>query len=191
MTSDEFYKELSYISASRQDRLAFARLVLNDMSLFPKLIAISFMTDDDSSSRAAWVLELVCQEYIYAIIPHLDFFTNNLNKVQLESAIRPMAKICTFIAEHYTSKHPNPIKKSLTSLPKEKMIEACFDWMINDHKVAAKVHAMETLFLLGKETPWIHPQLVDILQQDFHHQSAAFKSRAKHILNKMKKLKKL
>ncbi|MBD0824361.1 adenylosuccinate lyase [Aestuariibaculum marinum] len=191
MTSDEFYKELSYITAARNDRLQFSELVLNDMSLFPNLISISFMADDTASSKAAWVLEFVCHEYIYAIIPYLDFFTNNLNKIHLESSIRPIAKICIFIAERYTSKQPNPIKKSLESKHKEKIIETCFDWMINDHKVAAKVHAMETLFLLGKETPWVHPQLLDILQQDFHHQSAAFKSRAKHILNKMKKLKNL
>lgn len=191
MTSDEFYKELSYMSAAKEQRLQYADMVLNNMSLFPQLVAISFITDDDTSSRAAWVLELVCQKYIYAIIPHLDFFSNHLNKVHLDSSVRPIAKICTFIAERYTSKQPNPIKKSLTSKHKEKMIEASFDWMINNHKVATKVHAMETLFLMGKESTWVHPQLVEILQHDFHHQSPAFKSRAKHILNKMKKLKNL
>ncbi|MCR8668606.1 adenylosuccinate lyase [Aestuariibaculum sp. M13] len=191
MTSDEFYKELSYITAARDDRFQFAQFVLNDMSLFPELINISFMVDDETSFKAARILEFVCLEYIYAMIPHLDFFTNNLSKVHFDSSVRPMAKICSLIAERYTSKQPNPIKKSLESKHKEKMIEACFDWMISEHKVAAKVHAMETLFLLGKETHWVHPQLLDILHQDFHHQSAAYKSRAKHILNKMKKLKNL
>jgi hypothetical protein len=59
--------------------------------------------------------------------------------------------------------------------------------MINDEKVAPKAYSMNTLYLFGREFEWIHPELVMILERDFQMQSAAFKARAKQILQKLKK----
>lgn len=187
MTIEQFYEELSNMTALRENRLKYAKMVLNDMSLFPKLIDIMFRVDDNTSSRAAWVFEFVCDEYIYAIIPYLDTFTSHLKKVHLDSAVRPISKVCGFIADAYYLKQPNTLKKTLRSLHKERMIEACFDWMISDQKIAPKVYAMETLYLLGTEYEWIHPELVQILEQDFPTQSAGYKVRAKRVLKKLNK----
>lgn len=189
MSLDEFYKELSNITALRENRLKYANMVLNDMTLFPKLIDILFMVDDKVSCRAAWVFEFVCVEYIYAITPHLDRFTKNLKKIHFDSAVRPIAKVCGLIAKAYYSKKPNALQKALTPIHKELIIEACFDWLISEQKVAPKAYAMESLFLFGKETDWVHRELVLILEQDFHSQSAGYKARAKHTLEKIKKNK--
>lgn len=190
MSLEEFYKELSNISALRENRLRYANMVLNDMSLFPKLIDILFMVDDKVSCRAAWVFEFVCAEYIYVIIPYLDRFTANLKRIHFDSAVRPIAKVCEFITKAYYSKTPNTIQKVLTPTHRELIVEACFDWMISDQKVAPKVYAMETLFLFGKDSDWIYPELVLILEQDFQAQSAGFKARAKRTLQRIKKNKK-
>ena len=56
----------------RENRLKYSKIVLDDITLFPKLIEIMFMFDDKVSCKAAWVFEYVCTEYIYAIIPHLE-----------------------------------------------------------------------------------------------------------------------
>ncbi|MFH4964164.1 adenylosuccinate lyase [Gaetbulibacter sp. M235] len=186
MTLEELHKELSYINALRENRVKFAKLVLNDLSLLPKLIAILFMVDDKVSCKAAWVFEFVCDEYIYAIIPYLDEFTSNINKVHFDSAVRPVAKVCEFLAKTYYSKQPNTIKKTLLPKHKELIIENCFDWMIRDEKIAVKAFAMNTLYLFGKDYKWIHPELVQILEQDFQNQSPGYKARAKHILKKIK-----
>ncbi|MDO5969834.1 adenylosuccinate lyase [Flavivirga aquimarina] len=186
MTLEEFYKELSYINASRENRTKYANIVLNDMSLLPKLIDILFMVDDKVSCRAAWVLEFVCAKYIYAIVPYLDIFTKNIGKVHLDSSVRPVSKICEHISKAYYSKEPNTIKKTLNPEYRERIIEACFDWMISDQKVAPKAYAMDSLFLFGKDYDWIHPELVQILKQDFPKQSAGFKARARRILQKTK-----
>ena len=190
MTKEEFYNELTKISVSRESRLNCAQLVKNDMELFPYLIEILFTVDDKTSCHAAWVFEFVCEDYIYAIVPHLDTFTKNIHKVHLESAIRPVSKVCQFIAKAYYSKENNTFKRLLSPEHKERIVETCFDWMINKHKVATKVFAMETLFLFGQENTWIHNDLKLILEQDFQTQSAAFKSRAKHIFIRMKKISK-
>lgn len=189
MTLEEFYKELSYINASRENRMIYANMVLNDMSLFPKLIAILFMVDDKVSCRAAWVFEFVCERYIYAIVPHLEMFTKNMNKIHLDSSVRPVSKVCEFITKAYYSKAPNTIKKTLNPEHKERIIEACFDWLISDQKVAPKVYAMESLFLYGIDYDWIHPELTQILKRDFQMQSAGFKVRAKRTLLKIKKVR--
>jgi hypothetical protein len=187
MTFEEFYEELNHVNASRENRLKYAHMVLNDMSLFRKLIEIMFQVDDKISYRAAWVFEFVCEEYIYAIIPYLDTFTPNLKKVHYDSAVRPLSKVCGFIAKEYYSKQPSTLKKALKPQHKEQIIETCFDWMINDEKIATKIYAMETLFLFGKEYDWVHPELTNILEQDFSTQSSGFKIRAKRILKKIKK----
>lgn len=187
MTLEEFYNELSFMSASRDNRLKFAKMVLKDMSLYPKLIEIMFRVDDKISSRAAWVFEFVCAEYIYAIVPYLDVFTSNLKNVHLDSSVRPMSKVCGFIASEYYSKQPNTLKKALAPQHRDKIIEASFDWMINDGKIAPKAYAMDTLYLFGTDYPWIYPQLVQILEQDFPTQSAGYKVRAKRVLKKINK----
>ena len=77
---------------------------MDDLSLFPKLMDIVFMAHDKTSIHAAWVFEYVCAENIYVIIPHLDNFTTNFHKLQFDSAIGPVAKVCEFIAKEYYSK---------------------------------------------------------------------------------------
>ena len=186
MNTAELYEELSHVDASRITRLKYAELVLKDLSLFPKLIGILFKVDDQISYRAAWVIEFVCIEYLYAIEPYLDLFFNKLKLIHLDSAIRPISKVCSLIAKAYCSKTHNQIKQSLTPSHIKLMVETCFDWLIGHQKVAAKVHAMETLFLLGKESNWIHQELILILEKDFNTHSPAFKARAKRILKNIK-----
>uniref|UniRef100_UPI00404768A4 transposase n=1 Tax=Mariniflexile sp. TaxID=1979402 RepID=UPI00404768A4 len=53
MTLEEFYEELNDVDASHGTRVKYAKIVLNDMDLFPKLIEILFRVDDKVSTRAA------------------------------------------------------------------------------------------------------------------------------------------
>ncbi|WP_346881249.1 adenylosuccinate lyase [uncultured Algibacter sp.] len=186
MTTTQLYKELNHVNHSLEKRSYYADFMLDNPDLISKLLDIIFRVDDKMSPRAAWVFEFMCSKNINAIIPHLDTFTKNLNKVHLDSAVRPMAKICELLAKAYILKDNIDIKNALSKTHKERIIEACFDYMINDEKVAAKAYGMVTLFLLGKEYDWVHPELAIILKRDFHKQSAAFKARARHILKALK-----
>ncbi len=187
MTTNQLYKELTYVNSSRKNRLKYAHMVMNDLSLLPKLLDVLFMVDDKVSCRAAWVLEFVCGENLEVIIPFLDTFTNNIHKVTMDSAVRPVAKVCENLAKAYYSKTNNNIKTALQPKHKENIIEACFDWMISKQKVAVKAYSMNTLYLLGKDYSWIHPELKLILERDFNSNSAGFKARARHILKKIKR----
>lgn len=187
MTTAELYEELNYVNHSREKRLHYANLMIDNPNLIPKLIEILFMVDDKISPRAAWVLEFMCSKNIDTIIPYLNEFTTGMKKIHLDSAVRPVAKISELLAKAYTVKEENNIKSKLSATHKERIIETCFDYMINDEKVAPKAYAMSTLFLFGKEYDWVYPELVLILERDFHTQSAAFKARARHILKRIKK----
>jgi hypothetical protein len=187
LTKTELYKELNYVNHSREKRLYYAHLVIDEPELITPLLEILFTVDDKISCRAAWVFEFMCNEHLEAIVPHLNSFTANLSKVHLDSAVRPVAKVCEYLIKAYYSKNETTIKTTLTEEHKQKIIEACFDWMINDEKIAPKAYAMNSLFLLGSEYDWIHPELSLILERDFQMQSSGFKARARHILKKIKK----
>ncbi|WP_191858966.1 adenylosuccinate lyase [Hanstruepera ponticola] len=187
MTTKQLYDELNYVNHSREKRLHYANLVIDNPDLIPKLLDILFMVDDKISCRAAWVFEFMCGENLEAAIPYLDDFTKNVSKVHLDSAVRPVAKVCEYLVKAYYSKNDNNIKTALLPQHKERIIEACFDYMINDEKIAPKAYAMNSLYLLGQDYDWIHPELALILERDYQMQSSGFKARAKHILKKIKK----
>jgi len=186
LTSEALYQELNYVNHSREKRLYYANLVIANPNLIPKLLDILFMVNDKISCRAAWVFEFMCGENLEAVIPHLDIFTKNIHTVHLDSAVRPVTKVCEYIIKAYYSKSENKIKTALTEIHKEKIIESCFDYMINDGKIAPKAYAMNTLYLLGQDFDWIHPELIIILERDYQIQSPGFKARARHILQKIK-----
>lgn len=187
MSTEELYKELNYVNHSREKRLHYANLVIANPDLVPKLLDILFMVDDKISCRAAWVFEFMCGEQLEACIPFLDVFTENIQKVHLDSAVRPVAKVCEYVIKAYYSKEDNEMKSALLPRHKERIVESCFDWMINDEKIAPKAYAMNTLFLLGSDYDWIHPELAMILERDYQMQSSGFKARARHILKKIRR----
>lgn len=186
MTTEALYEELNYVNHSREKRLFYSNLVIKNPDLIPKLLDILFRVDDKISPRAAWVFEFMCAERLEMIIPYLDRFTEYMHIVHLDPAVRPVAKICEHITMAYYSRESHKIKTHLQPNHKEKIIETCFDWMINDEKVATKAYGMNCLYLLGNDYNWVHPELVTILERDYHSQSAAFKARARRIFKKLK-----
>lgn len=187
MTTEQLYKELDYVNHSREKRKKYATLVINNPELLPQVIDIVFKVDDKRSCRAAWLLEFVARENLDAILPYLDKFTEQMPTVYLDPAVRPIAKICEYLIEAYYHKNHNHTKEYLKTIHKDRIIELSFDYMITEQKVAVKAYSMRTLFLLGKEYDWVHPELVMILERDFNLGSAAFKARARHLLKKLKK----
>lgn len=187
MTKDQLYNELNFVNHTREKRMQYANLIIKNPELLPDLLDILFIVDDKISCRAAWVLEFVCGEDLELLLPYLDTFTTNINKVYLDPAVRPIAKVCEHLAKAYFSKEENKVQLFLTNKHKELIIETCFDYMINDEKIAPKAYSMNTLFLFGREFDWIHPELVTIIERDYQMQSSGFKARAKHILKKVKK----
>ena len=174
------------VNSYREIRAKFAAHILANPNLFQPLLNISFDVDNKASIRAAWVLEFVLREKLDWILPYLDFFTEHISKVHFDSAVRPISKICEFLAKSYTAKKETAIQKNLTKKHIEKIVETGFDWLISNQKVAVKAYTMETLFLFGKEYDWVHSELKLVLQQEITNGSPAYKARAKKILKWLK-----
>lgn len=189
MNINEFYEKLSYVNASRANRLANAAFVKNNMQLFPALLQIMFKAEGKVSCHAAWVFEFVCLDNVKILLPHVDYFIANIDTVYMDAIVRPVSKVCALLMQDYNTDKAANLKTVLTQKHKEQLTETAFSWLIGTHKVAAKVHAMETLFLLGlaPRFKWIHAELMQVLQQDFTTQSAAYKSRAKSIFKRLQK----
>lgn len=185
MTEQELYQKLEYTDHTRIQRDNMATVILDNPHLISSLLSIISRVDDVISCRASWILESVIRKDVALLYPHLDQFTLLLEKVKLDSTVRPLAKICELLSSTYYSKIPNHSRKFINNQHLEGITTASFDWLIGHHKVAAKAYSMTTLQLLGTTFDWIHPELKIILEQNYHTGSAAYKARARMVLKKI------
>lgn len=177
-------------NAMRVNRNKAATIVWDNPELFADLYAMAFEIDNKDSIKAAWVLEWICtHKSLELILPHLDSFTKNIKNVHFDSAKRPCAKICEHLAIAYSSKEDNLVKQTLTEKHIEQIVETGFDWLIGQEKIAVKAYTMQTLYLFGLQTDWIHPELEHIIRTKVIHESKGCTSRGKKILALIEKHK--
>lgn len=186
MKKSDLLKKINSIpNARRIYRDNAADFVIKNPVLFPFLLELIFEEKTKTAIKSSWILELVCIEHIELLAAQLNFFTDNLKDLSHESMLRPFSKICCFIVQAYKSDDLNEIKQHLNTQNKSQIIEANFDWLIQNHKVATKVFAMDTLYLLGLEYDWIHTELKLVLEQNMAKGSAGYQVRAKRVLSKI------
>jgi len=186
MTKEALLQKLDYVDHTRKKRGEMANLVLSQPYLIPFLLEIAFENQNETSDRAIWVAEYATKQNLRLLIPHIDLFTKNLQNVKREQGIRPIAKMCELVLVSYYSKKETESKKSITKKYLKRIATACFDWLIGNHKVASKAHAMTSLYLLGKDFEWIHPELKMVIEQNYASGSAAYKARARRVLSQLK-----
>lgn len=186
MTKNELLKSLDYVNHSREKRKMMAKLVSEKPFLVPFLLEIAVEDKTHISSKACWVLEFTAKENLPYIFPHIDVFTSFIGKLKLDSSIRPMAKICEYLILGYFKVKDKDIRECLKETHLEAITTTCFDWLIEDHKVATQAYSMTCLLLLGSKFDWIHPELKLLLEQNYAGGSAAYKARARMTLAKIK-----
>lgn len=184
--SDLLFQIDAISNAKRIYRDKASKFVIDYPETFPFLIELAFDTKNHSSVKAAWVLELVCHENLNSIEPFIDFFIDNLQKIKAESALRPIAKICNFLLNgNYYQPKKDKINTNLTEEQRVKIIESNFDWLIEDHKIASQVFAMDNLYFLSKNYKWISDELKLALQKDYPFKSAGYQAHARKILKEL------
>ena len=191
MSIDYLTSELENIAnAKRENRQRVANIVCEQKELFVPLVEITFDVANKTSIKAAWILEWICTHNdLYLIIPHLDRFTSGLKHVTFDSAIRPCAKICEHITTAYY-KNDLAFREALREDHMQQIIEAGFDWLITDQKIAVRAYTMTTLYLFGKDQEWIHPELEHLIRTKIIHESKGCKARGRHILELIEKHRK-
>ena len=179
------YPILNYTDSSRKKRREASDWVCKNPDILLPLMEVAFMVDDPVSCKACWVMEATVKEKPEALLGHISCFTENIGLVHLDSAVRPIAKICEILLLHYFSKTKNEIQASLSERDLEIIATTCFDWLIGPHKVATQAYSMTSLYLLGKKFDWIHPELKSVLQKNYAKGSSAYKARARMILKRL------
>lgn len=175
----------------RLNRERVANIVLKNKDLFKYLVTITFDIENKLSIKAAWILEWICtHHHLNWILPHLDIFTTKIYNVKFDSAIRPCAKICEHLATAYYAKKENDIQKALTIKHIDNIVEAGFNWLITPQKIAVRAYTMNTLYFLGLEKDWIHPELKHLIETKIIFESKGCKARGKHILTMIEKHRK-
>src|SRR5690606_36233903 len=153
-----------------------------DESLIKKTLEIAKAGNAQLAPKAARAIEILALKELIVIFPHLDEVIEIAKDAKFDGVIRPLAKIFEVVI---IAHHKHTLEFPLSEVQKEKITNICFDWMITDQKIASQAHAMQTLYLLGKEFAWIHPELKEILERNFFHGSAGYKARARKIINKI------
>jgi hypothetical protein len=152
----------------------------------PELLNIAFAEKKTVSEKACWILDMVMRDHLELLLPHLDYFCQNLGKVKLDGSVRPVAKICEMLVLS-TLRSQNPVfVRAVHDDHLESLATACFDWLISEQKVAPQAYAMTSLFYLGKKFGWIHDELRQVLEQNYALGSAAYQARARMVLHKLK-----
>lgn len=183
MTKEKIIEEIIATNCdARKHRNRLMKLIENGKDNVKELLELSFENDDFISFRSGRVLEFICKQTLVPLIPQLDYFTEKISTVKHHSTRREVAKICELIATNYDSDKSSLMRASLTTEQKERIVAACFDWLIGDEKVAIHAYSMQTLFVFGKGSDWIHQELRQILVDNMAFGSAGYVSRAKRIL---------
>lgn len=173
----KFYTQIEKSTAHRASRDSNKDFILENPYFLPDLMQIALLLKDKNHHKAWWILELIFEENLSFITPYINSFCDIISELKDDSAKRPVSKICLFLS--------NPKKYTLTEKQEIKIIETCLDWLIRDEKVAVKAYSIRALYNFGNKYDWIHPELLQIVQQDYANHSAAYKAVAREVLKKI------
>ena len=187
MTLQELDIDIEKVNHSMASRAKAVTLVINHLETLPELIEKAFSTDKNHY-KYCWWLEFLNRQHIEILCPFMISVLSGATHLTNDSAIRPIAKIIENFALNYYSKQPNKlVQQMMTPSVREKMVELGFQWLIDDTiKVAPRAYSMTSLFHLGKDIDWVHTELILVVEQNYASESAAYKARARMILNKLK-----
>jgi len=184
MKKSRLIQELEAVkNAKRTYRDKAASYVLDHPEDIPELINLVFDVKSPLHIKAAWVLKLACIEKISLMGPHATAFLKNMKLIVHESALRPVSKVCYLISKTYFSDGNTYFDLDKESV--DQIIECNFDWLIEEHKVATQVFAMDTLELWGKQYKWVKEELKLILQKKTNSGSKGYQAHARKLLKNL------
>jgi hypothetical protein len=165
---EEILKEHSKVHA-----LKIAGYACESKTNFKELMKCFLDDEYRLAQRAAWSVSWAARKKPEMIYPHLESLVSVLHKKNVHDAvIRNSIRVLQGI-----------------EIPDKfhgQVMDACFRFMEKPSTpVAIKVFSLTTLFNLSKKYPEIKPELKLIIEDNWEHETAAFRSRAKKILPKL------
>lgn len=185
MTKSELLQRLNSGRLSKTQIDTLVKELITNSDLTKPLLEEIFRQDKLNDFNASWVFDHLMRKKLVYLLPFIEEFTSRLDNLTSESCIRPIAHVCQMLCESYFVKNDIIFKKSMKKNHLEYLVNACFDWLIGEHKMAAKVFSMTSLLYLGEKFDWIHPELKMVLESTVPNGSAGYKNRGKKTLDKL------
>ncbi len=172
-----FHNRIAQSNASTNCRNGIRDFVVENPEYLNDLVTSATDLSNKNHYKAVWIIEMLAETNTEMLLPFIDAICETISKYKHESAIRGMSRTTYFLSTSKTI--------SLTENQKEKLIEVCLDWLIGDAKVAPKVYALYTLGYYAQKEDWIKDALQNIINKNYHAQSAGYKAAAKAVLQKI------
>ena len=146
-----------------------------DRQKFGSLMHLFFSGEPVIAQRAAWPMSYCVRKYPGLIQPYVGQIIRNLKKKGLHDAI--LRNSLRLLQE--------------MEIPRKyhgQLMDTCFNFIgTHETAVAIKAFALSILGNLAEEYPDILPELKTIVEDQYDRESAAFRSRARKILNNKKR----
>lgn len=144
-----------------------------DVKRFKQLFQFFLLNDHRLSQRASWPVSYSVRAHPLLILPHLHNLLQKMKSPGVHNAIkRNSVRLLQDI-----------------EIPEEyegEIIELCFLFLLNQKEaIAIKAFSISVLAKLTLKYPELSNELCVIIEDQMPHQSAAFKSRGKRILNNL------
>lgn len=145
-----------------------------DKKKFAELMGLFLGSEYRVTQRAGWPLSYCGQKHPELITPYFGQLMKMLQKPGVHNAVvRNITRLLQDI----------PLPKKYHG----KIMTICFEFVSDiNTPIAVKAFSLTILDNLSKDYPEIAPELKLIIEERWEHETAAFKSRGKKILRKMK-----
>lgn len=188
MTKTQLHLKLNSGRLSKEKILQLVEELIQAPELVGILLKAIWEEDKEGTFNASWVFDHLMRKKLDYLLPYINDFANGLENLKSESCIRPMAHVCELVTETYFEKKYELFITHISNQHLEQIVNACFSWLIDNHKMAAKVFSMTSLLYLGMKFDWIHPELKITLENSIANGSSGYQSRAKKTLHKLENL---
>ncbi|UJH67663.1 adenylosuccinate lyase [Allomuricauda sp. SCSIO 65647] len=189
MTKEQLHQKLNSGRLSKVQIDGLVAELEQHPELVGHLLQEVFEEDKGDTFNASWTFDHLMRKKLPYLLPFLQPFVDGLETLRSQSCIRPMAHVCELLTIAYFKKKDPAFQKNISDENLEQLVTVCFDWLIGQNKVAAKVFAMTSLSHLGEKFDWVHPELKMVLEQTISSGTAGYKNRAKKTLDRLKALR--
>lgn len=160
---------------SKSQAQRIAAWIENDPERFAGLITLMLEDEYRVAQRAAWVVTHCLEKNPHLLEPHLEAMVYNLRRPGQHNAIRRN----TLRALQYVD------------IPEElwgETADVAFDLLIDPNEPAAiRVFAMTVIWNICQHVPELSQELKLIIEDQWEHATAGFRSRGRKILKEMDK----
>ncbi len=162
---------------SKTQSLKIAKYIGEDKQRFDDLMHLFLSDEYRVCQRAAWIVEIITENYPYLIEPYIEKMLQNLKNDVHPAVTRNSVRVLNNLKEL-----PNSSLGLAASL--------CFKYLESPSvQVATRVHSMRLLHKICLIEPELINELTIIIENFIDHESPAFKAAGRDVLNKIKKNK--